>query len=285
MKTTPLNPISLFPTLLFLSLAWSVCTSKSQALEDQIENTFSVQEGGLLSMDIDRGSLVLQTRPDIREIRIMVTRKVPNRWFFDEQKALDAHSMQFTPQENGLQITSEFQKTAPFKSGSNLQVTYEITVPETFECQIKTKGGSIEINRLNGNFLAETSGGSVKLGEILGAVNATTSGGRIELDKGHAKIDLVTAGGSIQVQEAVGYLNARTSGGGIQVSKALAGLYAVTGGGSIKLSDLEGQGAIRAVTTGGSVSAHFSNPPQHPVSLVTSGGSIDLRLPVPSSMI
>ena len=85
---------------------------------------------------------------------------------------------------------------------NSLRVKFTITVPHKYNIDVDTSGGSININDLTGDVLAQTSGGSIKIGEITGNVDVDTSGGSIKIARVYGEIRANTSGGSIKAEFA-----------------------------------------------------------------------------------
>lgn len=138
------------------------------------------------------------------------------------------------------------------------ELEIDIEMPNRFDAELVTSGGSIIVEDLDGRLDATTSGGSVRLAHIGGVLNATTSGGSITVEECSAESRLTTSGGSIRIDRADGKVIARTSGGTIEIDDARA--------------------AVVASTSGGSLQANFRSQPQDDSSFTTSGGSITIAL-------
>lgn len=135
-------------------------------------------------------------------------------------------------------------------------VRVRVRVPKEHSVEVRTHGGSVEVNELEGDVSAQTSGGSLEVNEVEGDVALRTSGG------------------SIDVEEVEGDLSARTSGGPIRASEVSGAVEVRTSGGSIRLSEVGGP--VRARTSGGSITARFeSDRPEG--TLETSGGGITVE--------
>lgn len=109
---------------------------------------------------------------------------------------------------------------------------------------VQTAGGSINVNRSNGDLVARTAGGTVNLGEIYGKVLAETGGGNIRVG---------TAKGAVQVS---------TGGGNIELWKLHQGAQAQTGAGAITAEFVGGRGGFGESylrTSAGDVVVYLSN--------------------------
>jgi beta-lactamase regulating signal transducer with metallopeptidase domain/DUF4097 and DUF4098 domain-containing protein YvlB len=217
--------------------------------KDVVKRQFSVRPGGRLIIDSDLGSINVSTGSD-REVRVEVEREVrggSNATPSDLRVSFD---------ESGNEVRVTARKSERNLRGLNAR--FRITVPQRFNVDLKTAGGSIQVDDLDGTVVANTAGGSLTFGRIAGDIKAHTSGGSIRLEGSSGDASLRTSGGSITIGQVVGDVNARTSGG------------------SVTIADVRGN--LVAVTSGGSIRARMSEPPRHATRLETSGGSITLDL-------
>lgn len=213
---------------------------------DTISRSFDVGAGGALEMRTDTGSIDVSTGGDSVEIRVVRAGRD------GEELELD-----FSQRGDRVIVRGEWP-TEHRHRGHSARVRYEITVPQQFDLELQTSGGSITVDDLDGVLEADTSGGSLDFGMIQGEVDAHTSGGSIELEGGGAGVRLDTSGGSIRVGEVVGDLKATTSGGSIRIDGV--------------------GGRVEASTSGGSVKARLTSQPTQDCSLSTSGGTVTLYI-------
>jgi hypothetical protein len=155
-------------------------------------------------------------------------------------------------------------------------IDYRITVPQQFNADVSTSGGSIAVGALKGEVNAHTAGGSLRFDRIDGPVNGSTSGGSVVLTGAKGRATVHTSGGSIQLRDVAGDVDASTSGGSITIDSVTGRVKAHTSGGHISANDISG--AIDASTSGGGVTASLLTQPKQDCRLTSSGGSIDVRL-------
>ncbi len=224
--------------------------------------TFDVAPGGRLVVDTDLGSIEVDT-VDSDRVTVDVT------W---SGRGEDDFSVDFTHSQNHVTVRGDYQRSGFFGWASSPKVRFEIKVPQRFDVDVKTSGGSVSIADLTGEAHAKTSGGSLSFGHITGSIWGRTSGGSISLEGGRGPADIHTSGGSIRIGEVDGEIAAQTSGGSIHIVRAGGNVKAETSGGSIKVDEV--MGAIDASTSGGSVTAYLSQQPKGDCRLSTSGGRV-----------
>jgi DUF4097 and DUF4098 domain-containing protein YvlB len=142
---------------------------------------------------------------------------------------------------------------------ANLNGRHTLVIPTKYNIDVRTSGGSIIGENINGRVAAHTSGGEIRFGNVNGEIKAHTSGGDIALDDVHGDVDVNTSGGNITLGTVEGDVISETSGGNIK-------LGAVTGN-------------LRGSTSGGSITAELVNQIAKPLELSTSGGNISLTVP------
>lgn len=245
---------------LFLAIAALSPLACFASMEKRVEKSFQVTPGGQLKVNVCKGGIEVLPSKD-NEVKLLLVEKLDVDDDAEAQKALEDYTFSFTQEGNEVLIVAKAKgSTGGLFSGhrnNKVQFGWKLTVPENFNINLDTAGGSIRVGDLQGNVKVDTSGGSIHIGNIVGPVDADTSGGSIRLDSSTGKTRLDTSGGSI----AAGTLKASavldTSGGSISVKSAEADL--------------------RADTSGGSIDVNAPSPLSGPISLDTSGGSIHFR--------
>ncbi len=248
-------------------------------IEEVRTNTFQVDPGGRLVMEVDRGSIDVQGT-DAHSVQVVVTRKAVARADARARELLEAHEVKCQYDGNEVEVRARMLREswgAWFRGGQNLQVRYRVSVPAKFNLQLQTAGGSVAASSIQGDVHSSTSGGSLTFKEITGPVRGSTSGGSITASDCTGDLKAQTSGGGIHLEAIDGAVHAETSGGSIQVRKLTGKTTLHTSGGSIHLDNVVGPS--QASTSGGSIAAAFSEPPQTECTLKTSGGGITVTLP------
>lgn len=241
--------------------------------EGIIRKSFNVAAGGHLTIRADRGSIQVKSA-STDKVEITVTREPGARAASD---VLKRHQVTFVQDGNDVAVKAEMTGVKKsFWRGDDLKVRYEVIVPSKYNVNLKTSGGSINVQDIEGEARADTSGGSLKFGQINGPVYGRTSGGSIELIACTRDVDVQTSGGGINIGETTGNVVARTSGGSIKIGKTKGAVTAETSGGGIDVNGA--MGMVNAQTSGGSIRAVLMDQPTAECTLETSGGSIDVKL-------
>ena len=243
---------------------------------DTVVKSFTVGSDGTLSLDSDLGSVSV-TSGGRDTVKIVVIREIKSG---DKDEILRNLDMVIEQHGDDVDIRTEYKKINSKFLGlfrnSSLKLKYEITVPEDYNVKLKTAGGSIRVDDLDGLADCRTSGGSIKLGGIGGPVDAHTSGGSITLTGSGGDAALKTSGGKITVGNVDGAVTAKTSGGSIHMERINGSVHARSSGGGITIEDAAG--SVDASTSGGSVKASISEQPRGDCRLTTSGGGITITI-------
>jgi DUF4097 and DUF4098 domain-containing protein YvlB len=207
-------------------------------------NYFTVEPGGKLAMDVDRGGIKVATW-DRNQVEVIVQREVHDGTASEADALLKAHKVTFTQHDNEIIVEARGPKSnwhSLFGRKPNLNVEFTVMVPGKFDLKLKTAGGGIKVAGSTGSVNADTAGGGLDFSTIQGPV------------EGH------TSGGGIRATDCSGSLKIDTSGGGIDI-KNFSGPW------------------VKAHTSGGGVSADLASQPKADCSLSTSGGGISVSVP------
>lgn len=248
-------------------------------IEDSINKSFTVAPGGQLILDTQRGSIEVHGSAGNR-VDIEVIRKAKTS---DTNKAKEIFEyLRFDFKQSGNDVTIKgIKTTSSSKKLNELRVKFILTIPESYNVDLKTSGGSISVEDLEGTVDLETSGGSLGLNNIKGPVMGKTSGGSISIGTVDGNVKVNTSGGSISIDNAYGTVDAHTSGGGITVNEVMGTIRADTSGGSIKAYISEQpKGDCRLKTSGGSITVYLAEDVALNLDAGTSGGSIHTEFPV-----
>ncbi len=134
---------------------------------DDFQETLPAQAEGTLRVELDRGSVEVEAhaRPEVR---------VDAR----------ADGMEFELNREGDAFELRGQGRGGFLSlfgGGRVRV--RVRVPKRFSVDVRTQGGSIDVERLEGAVSAHTQGGSIDVEGAQGPVRLQTSGGSIRFSR------------------------------------------------------------------------------------------------------
>jgi DUF4097 and DUF4098 domain-containing protein YvlB len=253
--------------------------------EDTIERSFTVKPGGTLKVDTQRGSIEVEGTSRNR-LEVKVIREVRNTGRKQAEEIFEKFPVNFEQSGNNVIVTAEYADRNRLRRfwddlGRKLRVRFIITVPEVYNLDLKTSGGSISTARIEGQIMSRTSGGSLSFDDITGDIRGRTSGGSIKIGQVNGDTEVHTSGGSITIRQARGEVDAHTSGGSITVDEVMGTIQADTSGGSIKATiTRQPQGACHLKTSGGSVTVSLAEDIAVDIDARTSGGRVQTDLSV-----
>jgi DUF4097 and DUF4098 domain-containing protein YvlB len=271
--------LSRFVALLTVAtLAWAgpAFTAQAQELTETsdgfratLTETFDVQPNGTLTIDRVVGSIDVSVWD---QNRVEVTESIRLDDVSRQEAQEYVQEYQSTMEQSGNSVSVR----GPERNGrsrwrGDVQHAFQVRVPPSYNTDVSTAGGAINVEGTEGRVMARTSGGSINVEAITGEVRVNTSGGSLNLTRITGPVEGNTSGGSINVEDVTGRLNVRTSGGSLNIIGVQSDVSAQTSGGSVYIEDV--QGSVRARTSGGSMDVGRVT---QDVSIQTSGGDIEV---------
>lgn len=146
---------------------------------DTINKKFDVKYGGKLTLVSDKGSIEISTTSS-EIVEVTVYKEIRH----GDEEDLEDFDVRFNHQNGDVEVIGEFTNGGSSFWGNRhnkVNIKYVITVPNKYNIDAKTSGGSIELEDITGDVNCKTSGGSLRFGDVRGEVFGNTSGGSITL--------------------------------------------------------------------------------------------------------
>ncbi len=252
----------IFLTILFSFLLINNISAKEMKLIK--EKSFTVNSSQLLTVRTDVGDVIVRTW-DKNEVNVKI---------FGNKNAGSKMEFIFDQDEKGVEIIGEKEGGKFWGWFTKIDLKYEITVPNKFNLNMKTSGGDIVIKNISGHISSKTSGGDIFIDEVKGKLSASTSGGDIVLNNYTGDSDVSTSGGDIEIKSSKGKTSASTSGGDIVLKSSNGKVDAQTSGGDIFLDYLGENHGISLSTSGGDIDVKLPSDINADVEFKTSGGRV-----------
>ena len=215
---------------------------------ERIHQKYAVDGAGTLNVNTDFGSVRVESWSN-DEVDVEVEKRRTGISEASARDAFDEVSVDISQQENDVDVRIERDRSYWF---DNVSLDIQVRVPESYNLDLKTSGGDIDVGDLRGDVLARTSGGDVNVGKITDAViRVHTSGGDVNVKGGARETKVSTSGGDIEILDARGAVDAITSGGDVTIGDADGEVSARTSGGDIKIGRTDGEVTVR--TSGGDI--------------------------------
>ncbi|OIR03643.1 hypothetical protein GALL_142650 [mine drainage metagenome] len=248
-----------------------------------VDRSFNVQPGGTLRIETSNGSIHVHSSKEA-VVKIVLKEKIAASSEAEADTVLKDLALDLS--QAGADVTAK-AKVANEHSGwfggwrQRVMLSWDVTVPDRYNVDLHTSGGSIRVGDLEGRVAVNTSGGSIEIGSISGTVKADTSGGHIHLESCTGEASLDTSGGSLRVGTSKGALKLDTSGGSIHVDHAENTVWADTSGGSIDVGFFGPlKGDCKLDTSGGSVTATLDSGAAFDLVADTSAGTVSCDFPI-----
>ena len=244
---------------------------------ERIEKRYDVKSGGSLTVLSEFGAIEIQTAEQ-EQVEVVVTKASKSNLIKASQEVLEDFEFAFEHKGSDVHIRGAFKQGLEHwqKQLNLVKIHFLITVPQQYNVDLNTTGGSVSVADLIGDIHVRTSGGSLCFQNITGGVFGHTSGGSIEAVNVKGDVQVRTSGGSIRFGAIRGFVSGRTSGGSIKVVDCSGGTEVRTSGGGIWLGGIGRN--VTARTSGGSIKANMAIQPQSECNLRTSGGGITCTL-------
>ena len=226
---------------------------------------FKVEEGKLLDVNLDSGGSIKITGWDKNIVSVDVT---------SSENDLSNLDFNFKETGTGIEVSSKNKE-----SDSNNGLRFIFKVPEHFDLQIKSMGGTFSIKNVNGKISGETMGGGLDLGNLKGNLDLNTMGGPIKLYDSEVDGKVHTMGGPVEITNVKGNVKGTTNGGPV-IMKNVTSQNGSSGdvitvssmGGTISVDDAPAGADLK--TMGGSIIVNSANKF---VKAKTYGGDIEIK--------
>ena len=247
-----------FPRLEIFTLFPLFGMTKVQAgIQDEINKSFQVSPGGVLTLDSDVGNVDIKTG-NTNSVNVEIKRrlKVDNRQ--EAEELLRNLTVDIAQSGNDVRVIVKLVDDNNQTNRRKMQMDFQVSMPRNFNLNMRTVG-------------------TANIGDIDGTVNASTAGGSLTIGNVGGPLTAKSGGGSLVIGNVGGDLDARSGGGSTTVGRVQGRVKANAGGGSISIE--EATDAIEATASGGSVKAYISRQPNSDFNIRADAGNIDLRLP------
>lgn len=252
--------VSLIMTFLLMRTSWALAPSQSADQDDPYRvEEFDISTPGSLEVRTSGGHIAVEAS-NSNSVRVEMYVRKDGKNMKPQNYDLDKWDIDISQSGNSVRANAKHKGNNGWSGWNNnrASISFVVYTPKEMSSDLKTSGGHVEVDGLEGNQTIATSGGHLNLANLKGSIKAKTSGGHIDLSNLEGEIITKTSGGHISAKTIAGTLEAKTSGG------------------HINLADVSG--SIEASTSGGSITADLTTIGQF-VDLKTSGGNVDISIP------
>ena len=236
--------------ILLVLLALSLITIPVRSGDRLLEKEFAVKEGQKLDVNLKSGGSVVINGWNKKIVQVKIQFKNGNG---------EGCQIEMKQSNDVIVIESDFD---PFQRKKCRSPKLEIFLPHRFDLELKTMGGNISIDNVQGEIEGRTMGGSLKLNRLKGQIRMTTMGGNITLTDSDLDGTIKTMGGRVLLEDVVGDIKGSSMGGNV--------VYR-----NVKTRKGESTGKVVKITTmGGSINVDQAN---EGADVHTMGGNIKIK--------
>ena len=257
-----------------LALALASTASAAIAEEKNLNKTFTVAPGGVLTVDAD-GADISVTGNDSNTVVVRIEAR-------GSQNELEDLKLSAEPSSDGIKVEAlRPGKRGWFTGGSwHVETHINVTVPRSYRVDAKTSGGDVRLEEVSGPSRMRTSGGNVVARNVKGAFEGHTSGGEVRIESMEGSVNAHTSGGDVFLSNIKGDVDANTSGGDVRLVRVDGKIHAGTSGGNVRCELTGTNRGISATTSGGSVWLSLPKDITGTLDAQSSGGHIDSDFPI-----
>jgi len=227
---------------LYALIALLAAAVPGAAFADRIEKHLTASAGQTLEIDLRTGGGITVRPGADGAVDVVADRGTRNPE--DCEVTIESSS-------RGVRIASRYVGRRDSHS-SNLEI--EVRVPRRFDVEVKTMGGGVHLEGLEGSFSGSTMGGELELVGLTGKADLSTMGGEIHVAHGRLDGKVSTMGGDVLIEDIDGNLRGASMGGQVTYRDARRGAAGDSQGGPIVMSSMGGDVNVDAAPRGAEVS-------------------------------
>jgi hypothetical protein len=262
-----LNKMSIIiPAILLTGL---FLTTSPLTASNPLEKSFTASPGQTLDIDLKSGGSITINGWEKKQLSVKAN--------FEEGTDAD-WNIKIEKDDDTFIVES---RCKGYKKSGKSTPDFNVYLPIHFNLIIRTMGGTISIQNVNGKIKGKTMGGSLDLKQLKGYIDLKTMGGPISLKDSDIDGRLKTMGGRVVFENVVGDVNGSSMGGNViyknvkprNTSKGSYGdsMNISTMGGAINVSDAPKGAKVK--TMGGNI--HIKAAKVF-IKAKTMGGNIDV---------
>ena len=241
----------------------------------ELLNTFNVptSSGQTLDVTTDAGSVKVTKGSSSSTVVVKV---------YGDDVTKDRVDYSAGSYSSGVKVTGKVKdQYRDSHEGWNIKLKFEIEVPADYDVTVKTGGGAISIEDVDGTKMIKTGGGAIKIGNTNGRIEVNTGGGAVKIENNTGDISINTGGGAVRLDGFSGNVEINTGGGSVSMNGSNGKIDVTTGGGSIALDYSGSNYGIDLNTGGGSISVDIPSDFSADVNLSTNVGGISTNFGSP----
>lgn len=259
---------SLSAVLVLMLVLFASIPADAATVRDRFEKSWTVSEGGRLNLSNENGSVEIQSW-DRAEVRVRAEIRLKAASSRAAEEAMEEFEVKFSREGDEISVSSRKPRGGDgflsWLAGKQIEVdvNYEVMVPERFDVDIETVNGSIEAKSVTGVLALDSVNGRIAVRNARGSVSADTVNGSIEVElvdmRNADRMTFGTTNGSVTLSlpaDAAADFDAATTNGRISSdipltteSMSRSKVKGTLNGGGVPIKVRTVNGSIRVVTS------------------------------------
>lgn len=191
--------------------------------KDTIKARFDVRPGGTLYLEVDHGSIEVETSGD-DEVYVELERAVKGATEAEEKEILEHHEYDISQDGNNIYVESRFDDEEDsswswrrLRKNKKFKLSVTIRVPERFNVDFENGAGNVEIeDEITGSITGRTGAGNIIISDVNnGPVDVSSGAGNIEIGSVGGWVEVRSGAGNITIEEVAGRIDAQTGAGNV----------------------------------------------------------------------
>jgi len=166
-----------------------------------VQKEFAVQPGSTLVFDLDAGGDINITGWSRNVVAVSIEQDGPDQENVEVDARLDG---------SRVVVSSRYLERKKMQISN---ITVEVSLPHLFDIELKSMGGGLSVNGVDGRISGKTMGGELVLQNLSGDLKLTTMGGDVTLTMSDVDGTITTMGGEVLLEDVVGDVEAKSMGG------------------------------------------------------------------------
>ena len=254
-----------------------VSLSNAQDAKYSFKETYNVTSNAQLMVSTSDGNVDLVTSPG-SEMEVFFIAKRNNSVLQINREALEKEViLEVIHDHNAVKITVKHRdKNSVDLFRDDIDVSFEIHVPEKTACNLNTSDGNISMAGLTGDQQLKTSDGNIRIVDVTGNIIGKTSDGDISMKAVKGSVEVSTSDGNIELSNITGDVQSSTSDGNIMISNVEGNTSSKTSDGHITFKELSG--SFAGITSDGNIRGNFLQLKKQ-LTVRTGDGNINITIP------
>ena len=188
---------------------------------DVIKKEFDVEPGGTLIMDLDHGSVEIEST-DQDKVLITMERVATAQDRRQAQELLkNNHRYTFEKlRDNSVHIESRVERArrVNLRKQNHIKIRFTIRVPEEFNVDFNNGGGNLTIVDIAGRVRGHLGAGNITLEDVSGVAELTSGAGNIDVEGDDLeRVEIKTGAGNVTLRGINGAVDANSGAGNMYV--------------------------------------------------------------------